>query len=315
MSGAGVNGSGDLASAGAALAQPVSPGRPIHELPGVEHRWIDAGGLTTHVALAGDPEAPPLLMVHGWPQHWYMWRKLIPGLAEHYRLICPDLRGMGWTAAPEGPYGPRTFAEDLRAVLDAMEIDRTRVISHDWGGFSSCFLAANHPGRVEKLMLLNIPPPWSKVGPRQILSLWRFWYQVAASTPKVSRGLYKLMAMDTPMRRALINGADWSGGAGESFAGQFLEPERDKGAQKLYRRALMVEEPMMTLRRNSEMRVDCPMRIVFGIKDVALHPSLLEGAERQAPRLTVELVPDCGHFIAEEKPEVVLGEAISFFAD
>ena len=63
------------------------------EVPGVAHRYVETGRLRVHIAEAGS--GPPVLLLHGWPQHWYAWRKLIPLLAGSYRLICPDLRGLG----------------------------------------------------------------------------------------------------------------------------------------------------------------------------------------------------------------------------
>ncbi len=74
---------------------------PLPHVDGVEHRWVDAGGLRMHVAEAGPPDGPAAMLVHGWPQHWYEWRKLIGPLADAgHRVICPDLRGLGWTDAP-----------------------------------------------------------------------------------------------------------------------------------------------------------------------------------------------------------------------
>ncbi|MGB0097898.1 MAG: alpha/beta fold hydrolase [Solirubrobacteraceae bacterium] len=88
-------------------------------LPGVQHRSVNAGGLRTHVALAGPEDAPPILLVHGWPQNWWAWRQVIPPLAEHFRVIAPDLRGHGWTEAPQSGYEKEQLASDLVAVLDA----------------------------------------------------------------------------------------------------------------------------------------------------------------------------------------------------
>ena len=99
--------------------------RPIPELEGVEHRFVDAGGLRTHVAEAG--EGPPIVMLHGWPQNWWMWRKLIGPLADSgRRVICPDLRGYGWTAAPPGGYEPEVFARDVAALIEARLPRRAR---------------------------------------------------------------------------------------------------------------------------------------------------------------------------------------------
>ncbi len=86
------------------------------ELEGVAHREVKAGGLRVHVAEAGSGD--PVVLLHGWPQHWYEWRHVIPLLAGERRVICPDLRGFGWTDAPDGPVDAETFATDTVALLD-----------------------------------------------------------------------------------------------------------------------------------------------------------------------------------------------------
>jgi len=93
----------------------------LSEVPpvaGVTHRYVNAGGVTLHVAEAG--EGPPLLLLHGWPQHWWCWRHLIPRLAPQYRILAPDLRGWGFSDAPPGDYAKATLAADIVALLDAM---------------------------------------------------------------------------------------------------------------------------------------------------------------------------------------------------
>src|SRR6059058_6686702 len=100
------------------------------EFPAVEgvevtHRYVDIGGLRMHVAEAGEGE--PLVMLHGWPQHWYLWRHQIPELSKRYRVICPDLRGFGWSDAPAGRYEKETLAADLIALLDALGLERVRL--------------------------------------------------------------------------------------------------------------------------------------------------------------------------------------------
>jgi len=99
------------------------------ELKGVLHEYVDAGGLRTHVALAGPPDAPAVLLVHGWPQNWWTWRHVIPTLAEHFRVIAPDLRGHGWSEAPATGRGLQTsrprsnsFTATRRALKAARRI-------------------------------------------------------------------------------------------------------------------------------------------------------------------------------------------------
>lgn len=109
---------------------------PPPELPGVRHDYVDAGGLRTHVALAGPLNAPPVLLVHGWPQHWWLWRRVIGPLAETHRVIAPDLRGHGWTERPAGGYDKDQLATDLLALLDALGLDAVTWIGHDWGAYT-----------------------------------------------------------------------------------------------------------------------------------------------------------------------------------
>ncbi len=115
---------------------------------GVEHRFVEVRGMRMHVAEAGAGE--PLLLVHGWPQHWYQWRGVIERLADVRRLIVPDLRGFGWSDAPAGPIEPDVFVDDLIALLDALDIEQTDLAGHDWGGYTSLLLAARHPERLER---------------------------------------------------------------------------------------------------------------------------------------------------------------------
>ena len=112
--------------------------RPLPELPGVEHRFVDAGGVRLHVAEAGDGE--PVVLLHGWPEHWWTWRHLIPGLAERYRVICPDLRGFGWSDAPRRGYEKEQFAADVAELLDSLDLHDVRLVGHDWGGVAGFIL-------------------------------------------------------------------------------------------------------------------------------------------------------------------------------
>jgi len=136
---------------------------------GVSHRDVVANGVRLHVAEAGSSDADPILMLHGWPQHWWVWRALIPPLAERHRVICPDLRGFGWSEAPRGRYEPEIFASDAIALLDALEIDRVRLAGHDWGGLAGYLLALRHPERVQRYLALNIVHPWLRIRPGLLL--------------------------------------------------------------------------------------------------------------------------------------------------
>jgi pimeloyl-ACP methyl ester carboxylesterase len=151
--------------------------RPFPEVAGVRHDFLDLStGVRAHVAQAGPDDAPPLLLLHGWPQHWYLWRDVIPRLADRFRLICPDNRGFGWSAPPpDGDMRKRRIAEDAVAVLDALGIERAGLIGYDWGGWAGWFVCLDASERVRAFLALNIMHPWQ---PRRRLLVagWRLYY-------------------------------------------------------------------------------------------------------------------------------------------
>src|SRR4051812_7348871 len=179
-------------------------------VPGVQHRFVDTGEGRLHVAQAGDAAAPPLLLVHGWPQHWWSWRKVIPPLAERWRVLAVDLRGWGWSDAPPGRYQKQTFADDLLALLDAEGIDKVTILAHDWGGYASFLLAMDHPERVERLTALVIPPPSPPpLRPATALLPVMLSYQL----PIVARGLGEWLHESgrlVPFICRLAAGRDWA---------------------------------------------------------------------------------------------------------
>src|SRR5215211_3302780 len=154
-------------------------------VPGVSHRFVGARGLRFHMAEAG--EGPPLVLLHGWPQHWFEWREVIGPLAERYRVLCPDLRGFGWSDAPPHGYEKEALADDVVALLDALGVERFRLIGHDWGGWIGFLIALRAPERVERLMPLNVAHPFGGPNRGRTRTMWRFWYQ-AVIAGRLERG-------------------------------------------------------------------------------------------------------------------------------
>src|SRR5215213_962833 len=104
---------------------------PFPPLDGVRHRFVELPGLRVHVAEAGGGE--PLVLLHGFPEHWWGWRRVLPALAEHYRVVAPDLRGAGWTDAPQQGYTEEQLVADVVALLDALGLNRVDLVGLDIG--------------------------------------------------------------------------------------------------------------------------------------------------------------------------------------
>jgi pimeloyl-ACP methyl ester carboxylesterase len=99
-------------------------------------------GIQFHIAEAGQGER--FLLLHGWSQHWYMWRHLFAPLATHYRVLYPGLRGFDWSDAPTSGYEKEQLATDLLTLLDTLGLDRVRLMGHDWGGWVGFLLCLRH---------------------------------------------------------------------------------------------------------------------------------------------------------------------------
>jgi pimeloyl-ACP methyl ester carboxylesterase len=269
-------------------------------LPGVTHDWVDAGGLRTHVALAGDRDAPPVLLVHGWPQNWWAWREVIPALASGHRVIAPDLRGHGWTDAPREGYEKEQFASDLLALLDAMGIDRATWVGHDWGGFASMLAALRAPERFERLVTAGIPHLWDRsFDPRRLALL--LGYQVPVSTPLLGPFI---------VRRGFVRRLLAAGRVKGRFSDEdlriFDEPLRASphSTVQTYRTFLTREVVPLARGRYADRTLEVPSRLLIGSKDIVtrtLEPGPVEGQ----PQLTVESIEGVGHFSPEEAPERV----------
>src|SRR3954454_3898764 len=115
-----------------------------------------ANGITMNYVRGGT--GPTLLLVHGYPQTWYMWRKVLPALAEHFTIIAPDLRGSGGSDAPPDGYGKSILAEDVHQLLVGLDLaDEVRVVGHDIGTMVAYAYAAAHRDSTSRLVLIEAP--------------------------------------------------------------------------------------------------------------------------------------------------------------
>ncbi|MBV8704485.1 MAG: alpha/beta fold hydrolase, partial [Acetobacteraceae bacterium] len=125
---------------------------------GSQHGYADPGDVRLHYVTAG--QGPAVVLLHGWPQTWFMWRDIIPGLAARYRVIAPDLRGLGDSSRPVGGYDKKTLADDVwRLAHGVLGERRVFVAGHDWGGPTAFALAAQHRDAVRGVAVFDAPVP------------------------------------------------------------------------------------------------------------------------------------------------------------
>jgi pimeloyl-ACP methyl ester carboxylesterase len=281
-------------------------------VPGVRHRHVRVDGVRLHVAEAG--QGPAVVLVHGWPQHWWCWRHVIPELAESYRVLVPDLRGFGSSDAPPGDYAKASFAADLLALLDAEGIGRALIAGHDWGGYAALLLALDYPERVERLVALDIAPPWSQrsrphpgLAGLPLLASYQALLATPILGPAALRGGPQLVR--TLIRAGSGPRASWTEGELDQYADVLREPARARASSACYRTFLTRELPAVIAGgdRSEELRV--PTLLAMGAAS-ALYRVL---RPRSGANLRVEAIPGAGHFLPEEAPSAVVRMAEQWF--
>ncbi|HEX6712918.1 MAG TPA: alpha/beta hydrolase [Thermoleophilaceae bacterium] len=279
---------------------------------GVTHRWLSAGGLRVHLAEAGPADGEPVLLLHGWPQHWYEWRGLVPALSQRYRMLMPDLRGLGWTEATKNGYEKENLARDQIALLDELGIERVKLIGHDWGGYAGFLMCLLAPERVERFVSANVIHPWPKPDLRAFLNSWRLAYQLPMVLPIIGprvtrkRGFIKFV----------LNGAKkgvFTAEELEAFEAPYREPTRSQATAGYYRSFLLHDFPLLLRRHWTRYRSGVPTLMLYGTGDIVVTPASLAGYERYADDMQIEFVPDTGHFVVDAEPDLVARRALEFF--
>ena len=280
----------------------------------VEHRFVEVGGQRVHVAEAGDGE--PLVLLHTSFEHWWAWRHLIPRLAERHRLICPDMRGCGWSSAPVGGYEKESLARELVALLDALGLERVALAGHGVGGLVGFLAALQAPERFKQYLAIGVVHPWLRLDLRLLASLWRSWYQPVVATPGAGPRVVRARRFLSWMFRGTSpHPQRWSDGDIEAYARVLAEPARARAQSLMYRSFLARELLGLVAGRYRDHRLTVPTLLLFGTRDAFLSPLALRGYEAHADRMTIELLEGEGHFVHEERPDLIAERAERFFGE
>ena len=280
----------------------------------VQERWVSLPGLDLFVREAG--EGPPLLLLHGWPQHSAMWEPLIGELAGDFHVIAPDLRGFGRSEAPAGPYDKHTLAADVVALMDAEGIEKATIVGHDWGGWIAWLLALEHPERVERFADLDVPPPWSRDNqvswaklPKQLAFSS---YQWIISSPLVGE---RFVSSPQWLARFIRGGSKrtdvWTPERLAVFTDPMTEHARARASVMLYRTFLLREIPQIIRANYTRDQLDVPGLVIMGGESQI---TKLLGVPNEAPNLEVEVLGGVGHYVVDEAPEAVMERLRPFLA-
>lgn len=279
----------------------------------MNHHHADLGDVRLHYVTVG--EGFPVVLLHGWPQTWYEWRHIMPRLAERYRVIAPDLRGLGDSSRPADGYDKKTVGNDIwRLVHDVLKIEAFHLVGHDWGGPTAYAVAAAHPDSVRTLTVLDVTIPGD--GSPNISDGGRRWHHGFHQT------------MDMP--EALVAGREdiylgWfyrnyghrPDAIPDADIAEYLRCYRQPGALRagfsFYRnvpRDVADNEAIV-----ARFKLPMPVLALGGGNAWGRRMAVVESLQRMAVNVRGGVIDQCGHWMPEEQPDALLGHLLPFLSE
>lgn len=287
----------------------------LPQLDGIRHRDVTVGGVRFHVAEGGPAQGPPVVLLHGWPQHWWMWRDVLVPLAAQRRVIAPDLRGLGWSEAPRDGYRKDQLAADVLGIVDALAPGEPfDLVGHDWGGIAGFLVCLQAPDRVRAYLAASIPHLWPRIderpSPRRLLGLW---YQVALAAPGLGEGLMRQGEFTRRVLKAARAHGRYTAAELATFVDVLRQPGPARATSQYYRTFLLHELKPLVTGAFHQRPLATRTLLLWGRKDPIVRGAHDDEHRAYAPAMEIEWVPDTGHFLPEERPELVLARARELF--
>lgn len=294
-------------------SQPAAPeaGSPVEGLDGFSHRYADVDGVRIHYVSGG--QGPMVVLVHGWPYTWALWRRLMPLLAaKGYSVIAPDLRGCGDSDKPDGGYAKADVAEDIRRIVQAEGGERIRLVGTDIGTMVAYAYASRHPQEVERLILAESLIPG--FGLEELMNpatggYWHFGFQaqveLAAFLTEGKEAAYLLPTMS--MMSAAPDAAET---AQRDFLPYYTAPGGMRGGFQHY--GTMIADGKAN-RDAFTAKLPMPVLVLSGERGIP-QAQTLACVERVAEDIATDIVPASGHTFALDNPAWVAERMARFFA-
>ncbi len=307
------------------------------------HVFMDSNGIRFHLTDTG--HGFPIILLHGFPELWYSWRKQIDALAPAgFRLIAPDLRGYGGTDAPEDvdSYVTSNLCEDLLGICDNLGLDKAAIVGHELGGSLAWQFALRHPERTERVVSLNAPHLAPTSEPPSIALRDRFgltdstFYLRYAQTPGIAEAELDADIRTTfqKMMRPVRYAEDWwkfvtVGGDGSSLLGKigagesllskvdtdtYVRAFKRGGMRGAFNWLRAIDKSWEEIRTLPSLEIDLPAMLIMASRDKLNPPELAEDTRQLVKNLRIEHL-DCGYWTQQEKPVEVTKLLVDFLGD
>lgn len=280
----------------------------------IENHTVRLGESSFHYLRAGS-SAEAIVLLHGFPQHSQMWKKIIPALAEKYTVIAPDGRGMGGTSITPSGYDKRSMAEDLRNLLDRIGIENpVNLVGYDLGGGTAYAFASLYPERVGKLALIEYAPPgYGYEYGMQPVRNWQAWQLAFFTVPDVA------VQFIAGRERELLAWYFWHWSYNPEAISQdefeiYVRQLQKPGALRAgFQWFATVFDDAEQVKEFAQRQLSMPLLALGG--EMGAGEFVLQGMSRLAARATGGVIEKCGHWVADEQPEELSRLLLEFFGE
>ncbi|MDX2233500.1 MAG: alpha/beta hydrolase [Hyphomonadaceae bacterium] len=277
---------------------------------GFHHRTLIVGDVDLHVIEIG--QGPPVVLVHGFPQHWWMWRRLMRELAAHgFRAVAYDQRGMGGSTISPAGYDKRTLARDLAGLLDALSIPDAAVVGYDHGGGVALSFAFEYPHRVSRLCVIEYAPPgYGYEYGLQPTPNWQSWQLAFFTQPDVA------VQFIAGKERELLAWYFWHWSANpdavdqsdfEVYVRQLQKPGGLRGG---FAHFAAVFEDTEIFKSYGGRKITAPILALGGARGAG--DFVTQAMRRLGDAVDGGVIADAGHWIADEQPDVLAQRLLAF---
>ena len=273
----------------------------------LEHTYINTNGIRLHVVQAGPKSGTPVLLLHGFPEFWYGWRKQIPALVgAGCRVIVPDQRGYNLSDKPKGisAYCTETLAEDIVGLIQALDYQKVNLVGHDWGAVVSWMVGIKYPERLHRLAIINVPHPavMRRFLQRDFEQMRRSLYAAFFQLPWLPETLLRLgnwRLTARGMRRSAKYNA-FTNQDIEKYKEAWSQPGAMTAMLNWYRAAARSQVEI-----TDGMRVPVRTLILWGVKDSALSRRMARPSLDYCDDGNLVFFPDATHWVQHEEAEEI----------
>jgi epoxide hydrolase 4 len=269
-----------------------------------QHAYLSTNGIRLHYVTQG--EGPLMLLLHGFPEFWYSWRYQIPAFAASHKVVAVDLRGYNDSDKPveQSAYRLSTLVEDIKGAIHGLGYERCILVGHDWGGIIAWAFASAYPEWVERLIILNVPHPAKfSEGLRTLPQLLKSWYILLFQIPRLPEWILSqddCAVLAKILTRTTISPTTFPPAAIAAYCEAAAKPGAIAAMLSYYR----------DLVQSGGFKkywgiLQPPTLLIWGENDVALRKELTLGTEDYVRDLQIRYIPDCSHWVQQEKPQLV----------